>query len=213
MSSRIILASMLFSVMLKEYYWVKRNPPLTHLVSIKNGFLERPSRPHHQQSTLGKTKRLMCFSTFVCRLSPMNCLFLVIYYFQKTFIPPLPCMSKDVMALVWRSEVSFQDWVLCFHHLGSGDWTQIFRVGRKCLWPWVISPAAPTPLSTVLFGFAGVTLSVESSIDCIKKTFIAEGSKHCSGYWRWVWQSTKQITNTSNWRGTWSDELCQGEGR
>lgn len=88
MSSRIILASMLFSVMLKEYYWVKRNPPLTHLVSIKNGFLERPSRPHHQQSTLGKTRRLMCFSTFVCRLSPMNCLFLVIYYFQKTFIPP-----------------------------------------------------------------------------------------------------------------------------
>lgn len=133
--------------------------------------------------------------------------------FKKHFIPPLPCMSKDVTTLVWRSEVSFQDWVLCFHHLGSGDWTQIFRVGRKCLWPWVISPAAPTPLSTVLFGFAGVALSVESSIDCIKKTFIAEGSKHCSGYWRWVWQSTKQITNTSNWRGTWSDELCQGEGR
>lgn len=139
----------------------------------------------------GKQGDLCAFLHIFCHLSPMNRLFLVIYYLQKNIYSPLPfcdcvcihvctCTGKDVMALGWSSEVSFQEWLLCLHHLGSGDWTQVLRVGRRCLCPWVISPAASTPLSTVLFDFARVALSDEWSIDCIKKLY-------CRGFQTLSW--------------------------
>ena len=39
----------------------------------------------------------------------------------------------DALACVWRSEDSLQKSVLLFHQGGSGDQTQVIRLGGKCL--------------------------------------------------------------------------------
>ena len=37
----------------------------------------------------------------------------------------------NATASLWRTESSLQELVLCFHHVGSGDWTQVMSLGSE----------------------------------------------------------------------------------
>lgn len=106
------------------------------------------------------------------------------------------------MALVWRSEVSIQERALCFHHLVPRNETQVFRLDSKCLCPLGHLTSYPQ-LFFPLCGLAcsnlvGVAVFICSSIHWSdqNKCYRWLYSRYWSGYWGWVWQSTKQITTT-----------------
>lgn len=42
------------------------------------------------------------------------------------------------MAHVWSSEDHLQELVFCFHHVGSGNWTQVLRLRGHLMGPTVV---------------------------------------------------------------------------
>lgn len=46
----------------------------------------------------------------------------------------------SIIVQMWRSENSLQELVLCFHHVGPGDETQVIVLGGKHLLPTELSP-------------------------------------------------------------------------